>query len=114
MPRDTWVVTYLVGIRSEDAIDAVAAKVSTALGVTLHIRDSAHWGDPYYSASPESEIKLTHNLDPMYREGDPSDERLFSASARHVAYLVWDTVDPHAAVAALKAGGLDAELVART
>jgi hypothetical protein len=61
----------LIGIKSEKPIEVVAKKVSEALGVPLLRRDSAYWGDPYYSGWPTSDVKLTENLDPMFREGEP-------------------------------------------
>jgi hypothetical protein len=104
-------VADLIAIRSQERIEAVAAKVAEALAVSLEPRESGHWGDPYYSGWPESEIKLTANVDPMYEEGDPPDERWFIASARDATYLVWDTADPAAAAVTLQTAGLDAEVI---
>ncbi len=95
-------------------MEVVAATVSSALGLTLRQRDSSYWGDPYFSGWPESEIKLTSNLDPSFLEGDPPEERWFSASAHGATDLVWEAADPSAAVVALKAVGLDADVVERT
>jgi hypothetical protein len=105
------VVADLIAIRTDEQIDAVAATVGEALGVSLTPHASGHWGDPYYSGWPENEIKLTANLDPMYQEGDPPDERWFSPSARDAAYLVWDAADAPAAAAKLQAARLIAEVV---
>jgi hypothetical protein len=107
-------VADLVGITSDDPIDSVAAMVSEALGVTLRPRESSYWGDPYYSGWPESAIKLTANLDPMYREGDPVEDRWFSATAPEVVYLLWETDDPPAVAIALGAVGLNAAVVQQT
>jgi hypothetical protein len=104
-------VAHLIAIRTGEPIEAVAAKVAQALGVSLQPRESSYWGDPYFSGWPESAIKLTANLDPSYQEGDPPDERWFSPSANDAAYLVWDSGDASAAAANLQAAGLNAEVV---
>lgn len=104
----------LVGIRSGEAIETVAARVSDALGAALRPLESSNWGDPYFSGWPESEIKVTTNLDPTFREGDRPDERWFRSSARDAAYLVWETADPAQAAITLRKLGLDAEVVERT
>jgi hypothetical protein len=104
-------VADLVAIRTHEPIEAIVAKVSEGLGVSLTQHESSQWGDPYFSGWPDSEIKLTANLDPMFDEGDPPDERWFSSSAREAAYLVWDTPDPSGAATSLRAMGLDAEVV---
>ena len=103
----------LVAIKSSESIEAVAARVSTALGVALRPRESSYLGDPYFSGWPESDIKVTANLDPMFREGDPAGERWFSSSASDAAYLVWETVDPVQAATTLRAAGLDAAPASR-
>jgi hypothetical protein len=107
-------VAVLVGIKSDEPIESVAASVSQVLGVTLRPRDSSHWGSPYYTCWPESEIKLTANLDPMFREGDSPDDRWFSSSGRDATYLIWETADARAVVATLRLVGLDAEVVEHT
>ena len=106
-------VVDLIAIRAQEPIEAIAAKVSEALGVLLKPRDSYHWGS-YYSGWPESPVKLTANLDPVFQEGDPPEERWFSSTAREAGYLVWDTDDPHATAGSLRAAGLDAEIAEQT
>ena len=80
----------------------VAEKVAAALGVALVPRESSYWGDPYYSGWPKSEIKLTENLDPMFRQGDPPEERWFCSEARDASYLIWETQGNEAVLAALQ------------
>ena len=106
--------SQLIGIKSNDPIDVVAAKVSGALGVALTPRASSHWGDPYYSGWPARDIKLTANLDPMFKEGDPSEERWFSFSGRECAYLLWDVSAGESVLVTLRNAGIDARPVPRT
>jgi hypothetical protein len=50
----------------------------------------------------------------MFREGDPPEDRWFSATARDAAYLVWDVGEPEAALSALGDVGLDVRILERT
>ena len=101
----------VIAVRATESIEVVAATVAEALGVSLKPHESSYWGDPYYSGFPESEVQVTANLDPMYRDGDPPEERWFKASVRDAAYLVWNAADPPAVAASLQAAGLNAEVV---
>ena len=104
----------LVGIKSDDSIDVVSTKVSDALGVALAPHDSSYWGDLYYRASPASDVKLTTNCDPTFRDGDPPEERWFSFDSRDCEYLLWDVPQEESLFAALRDVGLDVRPVRRS
>ena len=89
-------------IFADDPLDGLASRVSMALGIAFHApRASSHYGEPYYSAWPESELKLTDNLDPMYRPGDPPDDRYFIPELKDAQFILWnaDPVDQSVAAA---------------
>ena len=104
----------LIAIWSPEPIEMVAEKVAAALGVALVPRESSYWGDPYYSGWPKSEIKLTENLDPMFRQGDPPEERWFCSEARDASYLIWETQGNEAVLAALRDAGLSVDAITPT
>ena len=98
-------------IVADDSPELLATRVSAALGVALHQGESSHYGDPYFSAWPDSELKLTLNCDPLYLHGeDPPEERFFVPTAQDAPFVLWNADPEHEAVARLRTEGLDARL----
>jgi hypothetical protein len=106
----------LVGIASGDAIDRVAVRVTAALGVPFHARESSYYGDPYYSSPlPESSLKLTENADPQFLPNDPPEDAYFVAKASDCRYILWCDDDWGGEMATvvdrLRAVGLSARVI---
>jgi hypothetical protein len=107
------VISYdsVIAIVSTESLEEIASHVSEVLGVSLHPRESSYYGDPYYSAWPESELKLTLNRDPQYLPGDPPEERFFLAEAQDAQFVLWEADPEDERVELLRAGGLNARVV---
>jgi hypothetical protein len=102
----------MIAIVDNRSLAELARHVSRTLDVQLHARESSYYGDPYYGGSAGSDLKLTLNEDPQFREGDPPEERRFAPHAPDAPYLLWEAEDEADVVERLRAAGLDARVVA--
>ena len=101
----------MIAIVADEPMAELAEPIGAVLGVELRPRSSGYYGDPYYSGWPDSDVKLTLNRDPMYRAGDPEEDRFFSAESPDARYVVWEADAESERVAELVAAGVTARVV---
>ena len=92
-------VSEYLYVSRDAAIDLIAARLNTKLGLTLHAHDSAYWGDYYLDTSGLlDELRLYLNADPQFRsDSDPPDEFWFEPNYRDFPLLLY-TYGPEDAV----------------
>lgn len=103
----------MIAIVSDQTLEDLAAVVGQVADVPLRPRESSYYGDPYYSGSPVSDLRLTLNEDPMYRPGDAPEDRIF-VNVPEARFVLWDADPEEEFAKALPARGLDARVVPQT
>ena len=72
-----------------DNLQKVAATLTRKLAVAFSTHESGYWGEYFLHGDDyEEHVKIYFNSDPMWRQGDPEDERFFKPEFRQHPVLV--------------------------
>ena len=83
-----------LAVKSEDAAH-VAMKLKISFGLSFSEHESSYKGIYWkYSGVEDSIVEVSFNSDPMFRNGDPPDEKYFQPKFKDFQVLLWATVNP--------------------
>jgi len=82
-------VTQKFAVHAAD-VDVVASHLQPVIGTPFERRDSSFSGSyDLFKVGADGQVKIVYNWDPVFRDGDPPEERFFEHAFRDHAVLVF-------------------------